>query len=186
MTNGFGKPAGGVQRPSMSEVTSKITGMLAQAPDGPALQTQNDDPPKEAGVAQPPAGAAPQVGQPGGRQQGAIGKTLKKPAAAAKPTKKNILKRPAARPNHVVWSGPGKPPVPTIGQVIIYKHPKIYVSAPRRCFRILVDAKNYASEKQEPLGSPEPTAASWRKTLKRCDERNSPKTKQLVYRTASV
>ena len=78
MTNGFRKHAGSVQGPSMSGLTSKITGMLAQAPDGPALQTQNDDPPKEAGVAQQPAGAAPQVGRPGARQQetlqGAIGK----------------------------------------------------------------------------------------------------------------
>ena len=145
---------------------SKITG-------GPALQAQNDNPPK-AGVVQPPAGAAPQVGRPGARQQetlqGAIGKALKKPGAAVNPTKKNIVKRPAARPNHVVWSGPGKPPVPTIGQVIIYKHSKIYVNAPRRCFRTIVDAKNCASEKQEPFGNTEPTAASWRRALKRCDE----------------
>ena len=88
---------------------------------------------------------------------------------APKQTPGKVLKKPAVAKNHIVWEGPGKPPVPKIGDVVLYKHSKIYVSASRRAYRVILNATVYATEKPIPFGGDAPNAASWDKVVKACN-----------------
>ena len=88
-------------------------------------------------------------------------------------TKKQIVKKPAAakRPAAIVWEGPGKPPVPKIGSpALLYKHSRIYTALSRRSFRVIVDKRNYATEKPILWKGSSPDVASWRAALKLCDD----------------
>ena len=87
-----------------------------------------------------------------------IQNVLKRPGANVPVVKKTQKKTAPEIPNnHIVWEGSGKPPVPKLGDVIIYKLSKIYVSTSRQSFRVIVEAKNYASEKGVKWGAAAPT-----------------------------
>ena len=94
------------------------------------------------------------------------GRVSKKPAACQGPKKSvKILKKPSAAQVQ------GKPPLPAIGSPVThYLGGKIYVSKNRSCFRIILDAKDYATEVNERWGASKPTPASWAAALRRVEQ----------------
>ena len=79
------------------------------------------------------------------------------------------MKRPAAAIDH--WDGQSQPKCRKIGDLpFAYKRSKIYVSAPKKCFRVILEATNYSTEKQMKWDGDTPNASVWLEVLKKCDD----------------
>ena len=61
--------------------------------------------------------------------------------------------------------------MPKIGDpVVYYKGGKIYTSGTGKRFRVITNAKDYASEKQASWGQKKPTATAWAVALRFIDD----------------
>ena len=85
------------------------------------------------------------------------------------PKAKTAMKRPAAAIEY--WDGKTQPTCRKIGDMpFMYKRSKIYVSAPKKCFRVILEASNYSTEKQMGWDGDKPNASVWIEALKQCDD----------------
>ena len=109
----------------------------------------------------------------GNRKKGTKGAAKRKSKSTAQPTR--IMKKPsgnAAKYVEVV------PKMPSLGAPpISYKRSKIYTSAPRKCFRVILEAANYSTEKSVSFGDKRPTQTAWGDVIALCDAYASKKYK---------
>ena len=76
------------------------------------------------------------------------------------------MNKPVSEP----WSGSGKPPLPKLGDpLLLYKSSKIYISASKLEFRVIREAKLYATELSIKFAGTKPDSKTWAAALKACD-----------------
>ena len=135
------------QPPSMDAITAKIQNKIAGNPAAVAIgeEDEQEDLAEEAGKGQ--------------------GSAFRKKPASAKHSIPKVMKKPSGK------AVTCKPPLPSIDAgVTHYKGGKIYISQSKKCFRIMLDAKNYASEVKERWVGSKPTQQAWVAALRRIDQ----------------
>ena len=156
--NGF-KPSGAVVQPtSLADVTAAIQQKIAQNASANAADPQQDrepdQPDPQQGHPDLQQGQQPTTSRPNSPIKYASlapkGAALKRPAAGKhvpqiqKTKKKTVAKKTSAP----VWTGPGAPPVPKLGDPpTLYKASKIYTSVSKKPFRVIRLANNSSTEK---------------------------------------